>query len=74
VIRVEDGYIVFIATERDGGTFAEARPVSLGSAQSNRVIIDSGVKATDRVVVVGQNRLANGDKVQIVESTARGAE
>lgn len=66
VLRVEDGYIVYVAVTEGESTVAEARSVTLGSAQANQVIIDAGLQANDRVVVVGQSRLAHGDRLQIV--------
>jgi membrane fusion protein, multidrug efflux system len=66
VMRVENGYIVYVVREEGGEPVAEARPVTLGSSQGNRVIVDSGLTVGERVVVVGQNRLATGDRLQIV--------
>ncbi len=67
VLRTEDGYIVYIAVERDGATEAEARPVVTGASRANRVVIESGVEPGDRVVVVGQQKLAPGDRLQVIE-------
>jgi membrane fusion protein, multidrug efflux system len=69
VLRVETGYIVYVVSGAGEGLVAESRPVALGSSQANRVIIDSGLEFGDRVVVVGQSRLAPGDRLQIVDST-----
>jgi membrane fusion protein (multidrug efflux system) len=69
VLRVEDGYVVYVAAGSGDEVYAEARPVALGPAQGNRVIIDAGLQAGDRVVVVGQSRLARGDRLQIVQPT-----
>src|SRR5690606_5106699 len=54
VLRVEDGYIVYVAEEEDGELVARSRPVVLGAAQGNQVIIESGLEAGERVVTVGQ--------------------
>lgn len=66
VMRVEDGYVVYVAAERDGGLAAEARPVTLGSTRANRVVIVSGLRAGERIVVVGQNQVASGDRLRDV--------
>ena len=66
VLRVEDGYIVYVAEDEGGELIARARPVVLGAAQGNQVIIESGLQAGDRVVTVGQARLAPGDRLQVV--------
>jgi len=66
VMRVEDGYIVYVALPNGAESVAEARPVTIGAAHANRVIVDAGLRVGDQVVVVGQNRLATGDRLQIV--------
>lgn len=71
VLRVENGYAVYVAVESGNETVAEVRSVTLGPAQGNRVVIDAGLKADDRVIVTGQNRLASGDRLQIVQSISR---
>jgi membrane fusion protein, multidrug efflux system len=66
VLRVEDGYLVYVVGARSGQLVAEPRLVALGPSQANRVVVDAGLEPGDRVVVVGQNRLAPGDRLQIV--------
>lgn len=70
ILRVEDGYAVFVVAEQAGELVADSRMVTLGPSQGNRVMIESGLSAGDRVVVVGQARLARGDRLQIVQPTA----
>ncbi len=67
LVRVEDGYIVFLAVDRGGTTVAEARPVQLGPARRNFVVIEEGVEAGERLVVVGHRSVANGDRVNVIE-------
>ena len=45
---------------------AEVRPVDVGASQGDRVVIRSGLVAGDRLVVVGQQQVADGDRVRIV--------
>lgn len=66
VMRTEDGYVAYVARETDGVLRAEARPVALGATQGNRVVITSGLAAGDQLIVVGQNKIAGGDRLQIV--------
>lgn len=66
VLRTEAGYIVYVAADRGGETVAEARPVTTGASRANRVVIDSGLEPGDLVIVVGQHRIAAGDRLQIV--------
>ncbi|HEX7118426.1 MAG TPA: efflux RND transporter periplasmic adaptor subunit [Longimicrobiales bacterium] len=73
VLRTEDGYVVYVAAERDGIVVAEARPVVTGASRDDRVVIESGIAPGDRIVVVGQQELAPGDRLQVTErkETAR---
>lgn len=66
LVRVEDGFIVFVAAERDGAVVAERRAVEVGAAEGNRVLVRAGLEPGQRVVVVGQQRLAGGDLVNVV--------
>jgi multidrug efflux system membrane fusion protein len=49
---------------------AELRPVMLGQRHGDRVVIDQGVKAGERVVVQGQLGVTPGGKVRVVEPGA----
>lgn len=66
LVRVEDGYVVFVAAEREGNTVAEVRPVTLGPSQRNQVVLESGVSLGDRLIIVGQKSVADGDRVNVV--------
>lgn len=67
VIRRENTYIVFVAREgADGFPRAEAVTVELGPRQANETVIRSGLEAGDRVIVVGQQQVAAGDALRIV--------
>jgi multidrug efflux pump subunit AcrA (membrane-fusion protein) len=68
LVRVEDGYAVFVAVDREGATVAEARPVRLGPSQRDMVVVESGLRPGDRLIVVGQKTVADGDRVNVVES------
>lgn len=64
LIRVEEGFVTFIVGE-DGAT-ARVRPVVLGPSQRNQVVVLEGLEAGDRLVVNGQNALADGDRIKVV--------
>jgi membrane fusion protein, multidrug efflux system len=72
LVRVEDGYVVFVATERGGVTVAEARPVTLGPARRNRVVVEEGVAEGERLIVVGHRSVADGDRVNVVQERVGG--
>ncbi len=62
LVRVEDGYVVFVA--EDG--VAREREVVVGPSQNNRVVVESGLEAGDRLIVVGQRSVAEGDRLNVV--------
>lgn len=61
-VTQQDGSFVYVVD--DAGT-AHRRTVEVGRTLEDRVIIDSGLKAGERVVTDGQSRLREGAKVQI---------
>jgi RND family efflux transporter MFP subunit len=66
VVRVENGFVVFVVAGPEGEERAEARPVTIRASQANRVAIEGDVEAGERLVVTGQQTLAAGDRVRIV--------
>jgi membrane fusion protein (multidrug efflux system) len=56
--------IVFLVG--DDGKAVELEP-SIGIVEGERLSVNSGVKPGDRVVVIGQQNLNNGDKVTVAE-------
>jgi RND family efflux transporter MFP subunit len=72
VVRTEDGYIVYVAAQRDGTTLAEARPVVTGPSRRGRVVVEAGLAAGEEIVVVGQQRVVPGDRLQVVQRRGGG--
>jgi RND family efflux transporter MFP subunit len=68
VVRVSGGLAVFVVRTEGETEVAEAREVTLGASQRNQVTITSGLQPGDRVIVKGQQQVANGDRVRIVEA------
>jgi len=68
VIRVEDGFVVFVVEGEGAGATASVRPITIATSQRNRVVIESGVNPGDLVIVTGQTQVANGDRVQVVRT------
>ena len=66
LVRQEDGFVVFVILEQDGETIAVATPVIIQATQGNDVLISDGLEPGDRYVVVGQQQVADGDRVQVV--------
>jgi RND family efflux transporter MFP subunit len=67
VVRVSSGHAVFVVRTEGQTEVAEAREVTLGPSQRNQVTITTGLQPGDRVIVKGQQQVANGDRVRIVE-------
>jgi membrane fusion protein, multidrug efflux system len=70
VLRLEGGYSVFVAVPHGTGWRAESRPVVPGAAHGGGVVIEQGLAAGERVVVVGQQRVAHGDALIITNEDA----
>lgn len=61
------GYSVFVVEEQAGGkAVSRLRPVTLGGALNDSIVVDSGVRAGDRIVVTGATLIGDGETVQIV--------
>lgn len=66
LVRVEGGFVVFVVEGEGSSAVARSRPVELGPAQQNRVVILQGLEPGERLVVVGQQTVADGDRVNVV--------
>lgn len=73
LVRTEGGFRAFVVEEGVEGPVVRARDVSLGPAQRNRVVVEEGLAQGERLIVVGQQQVAEGDRVRIVESAAPGS-
>ena len=70
MVRVENGYTVFVAQGEGNQAVAEARPVTLMTTQGNEAVVSEGLSPGDRLIVVGQQQVANGDHIRVVEGRA----
>ena len=66
LVRTEDGFSAFVAIDGEAGPLAEVRPVTLGASGGDQVVVTSGLLPADRLIVVGQQQVANGDRLSIV--------
>lgn len=66
LIRFENGYVVYVATERNGEAVAEMREVVLGPSRRNLVVIDEGVTSGEQLIVVGHKEVEDGDRIRVV--------
>ena len=70
LVRVENGYVLYVAVERNGAAFAEVRDVVLGPTRRNLVVVQDGVAEGERLIVVGHKSVENGDRIRIVAEGA----
>jgi RND family efflux transporter MFP subunit len=69
--RVNGQYFVFVAEpDGKGGTVAHQRPVVVGAMKGNAYVVQSGLKAGDRVVVSGIQKIGDGAPVQATPAPA----
>lgn len=66
LVRVENGFVAFVVKGSGEEQRVEARRVVRGAAQQNQVVVEEGLEPGDQLVVVGQQQVANGDRVRIV--------
>ncbi len=66
LVRVEDGYVVFVAEGDGDDAVVVSRPVELGASQRNEVVIEAGLSAGDQLIVVGQQQVTAGDRINVV--------
>ncbi len=74
ILRVEDGYQVFVVRERDGALVAVARPVRLGVSYANQTVVVDGLVPGDRLIVRGQQLVEAGDRVRVVNENRTGSQ
>lgn len=70
LVSMEEGHVVFVVEGVGEESLAVVRPVGIVVSQGNDVVVDSGLRAGDRLVVVGQQGLTDGDRVRVVAGAA----
>jgi membrane fusion protein (multidrug efflux system) len=66
LVRVEDGYVVFVVEGEGDAAMVLSRAVELGPSQRNEVVIEAGLTPGEQLIVVGQQQVTAGDRVRIV--------
>lgn len=64
-----DGYAVYIVEGTADTTVARLRPVTLGDAIGNDIVVSSGLASGDRVLVRGATIVTDGERVRILPPT-----
>jgi membrane fusion protein (multidrug efflux system) len=66
LVRVEAGFVAFVVEGTGQGAVVVSRSVTAGASQQNRVVIEEGLEPGDRLIVVGQQQVSAGDRVNVV--------
>jgi RND family efflux transporter MFP subunit len=70
VNRINGEYFAFVAdADNKGGFVARQRGVQLGTVVGNDYLVESGLKAGDRLIVSGIQKIADGAPVKPVDKT-----
>ncbi len=68
VVRDETGTSVFVADSSAAGPVARQRYVTLGPSSEGLVVVMQGLRFGEKVVVLGQNDLSNGDLLDVLQT------
>jgi hypothetical protein len=75
VNRVNGQYFAFLVESGEGGkSVARQRQVDLGSVVANDYVVKSGLKAGEKLIVSGVQKIADGAPVQPTAASAPKAE
>jgi len=69
VVRLAPGskeYAVFVVEDADGKEIARRRPVALGGVVGNRIVVESGLRPGEHVVVSGAQFVVDGQPVRVL--------
>jgi RND family efflux transporter MFP subunit len=64
VLRIGGQYFCFVAEQKDNGLVAKQRPIEVGEILGNDYVVAGGLKAGERVIVSGVQKLADGAPVK----------
>ena len=63
VSRISGQFFVFVAESANGGLVAHQRPIGVGQLADNAYLVLSGLKAGDKVIVAGTQKIGDGSPV-----------
>jgi RND family efflux transporter MFP subunit len=63
-LRINGQYFVYLAEQGPQGLVAKQHPVQIGEVQGNDYVVKSGLKAGDRLIVSGIQKIADGAPVK----------
>lgn len=70
LVRVEDGYLVYVVVPDAAGTgyVTEARRIEFGASDRGNVVVTEGLKPGERIITVGQSKVNPGEHVEFDEN------
>jgi len=63
-LRINGQYFVYLAEQGPQGLVARQKPVQLGDVQGNDYVVKGGLKAGDRLIVAGIQKVADGAPIR----------
>lgn len=70
VMRLEDGYQLYVAQEFQGKLVAAARRVQLGPSYENRVVIQDGLDVGELIITLGYQQVDHGTPVRVINASS----
>ena len=64
VMRISGKHFVYVADQREGGFFARQQPIEVGELIGNEYVVLGGLKAGERVITSGIQKIGNGAPVK----------
>ena len=64
--QADNGYSLYVVDGEAGQEIAHARPVTLGAAVGNDVAVTDGLRAGERVIVMGATLVHDGEPVRVI--------
>jgi len=68
ILRDERGESVFVVAQTEMGDIAQRRRIRTGASFGGRVVVEDGLSAGDRLVVLGQTNVSDGDLVNVART------
>ena len=68
IMRLEDGYQLYVAQEFQGKLVAAARKVQLGPNYENRVVIREGLEVGELIITLGYQQVDHGTPVRVINA------
>lgn len=62
----QNDFAVYVVEDSNGKNFAHLRKIQLGNIVGNEILVSSGVKLGDRVILRGATMVSEGDEVKII--------